>query len=115
MTVNLTIKHSIPYDLVLGSDWHLWCRDTLPNDKIQQPFPLLNLVRWMLMLNLKLCSNVLFMFVPAQSLRPVIVPRHLMLYTFITFETLATSQISFVIFLLPVTAHVLVPLDCILI
>ncbi|KAJ6467397.1 hypothetical protein C8R45DRAFT_938736 [Mycena sanguinolenta] len=57
MTVNLTIKHSIPYDLVLGSDWHLWCRDTLPNDKIQQPLLPLNLVRWMLMLNLKLCSN----------------------------------------------------------
>ncbi|KAJ7825225.1 hypothetical protein B0H14DRAFT_3874576 [Mycena olivaceomarginata] len=30
MNVNLSIKDSLPFDLVLGRDWHLFCRDSLP-------------------------------------------------------------------------------------
>ncbi|KAJ6460624.1 hypothetical protein C8R45DRAFT_1109037 [Mycena sanguinolenta] len=31
INVNLAIKDSLPFDLVLGHDWHLLCRDSLPN------------------------------------------------------------------------------------
>ncbi|KAF7378322.1 ATP-dependent DNA helicase [Mycena sanguinolenta] len=30
MDVNLNVKDSLPFDLVLGRDWHLFCRDALP-------------------------------------------------------------------------------------
>ncbi|KAJ7814478.1 hypothetical protein B0H13DRAFT_2381725 [Mycena leptocephala] len=30
MNVNLSIKDSLPFDLVLGCDWYLYCPDSLP-------------------------------------------------------------------------------------
>jgi len=31
INVQLTIKDLFPFDVVLGRDWHLLCRDSLPN------------------------------------------------------------------------------------
>ncbi|KAF7349662.1 hypothetical protein MSAN_01692700 [Mycena sanguinolenta] len=31
LNINLAIKDSLPFDLVLGRDWHLLCRDSLPD------------------------------------------------------------------------------------
>ncbi|KAJ7827533.1 hypothetical protein B0H14DRAFT_3873689, partial [Mycena olivaceomarginata] len=30
MNVNLSIKDSLPFDLLLGCDWYLYCPDSLP-------------------------------------------------------------------------------------
>jgi hypothetical protein len=31
MNANLPIKDPLPFDLVLGRDWHLFCRDSSPS------------------------------------------------------------------------------------
>ncbi|KAJ7837883.1 hypothetical protein B0H14DRAFT_3870287 [Mycena olivaceomarginata] len=42
MNANLSIKDLLPFDLVLGRDWHLFCRDSLPSARFLLPSGILD-------------------------------------------------------------------------